>query len=191
MQMRLHGDPVPKGTFMAKAKTDKIETTVTHLEMTNPPIRPPKRSPLARLMLLRLEECPVHFYRYLYDAVGHDYHWVDRKRLSDEDLKAIIEADSTEITVVYVDGAPAGFGEIDYSDPDQPRIAYFGVMKEFQGRGVGGFLLDTLVRSAWSRGITMLSVETCTLDHPNALATYQKIGFVPTAQETRVIEPIR
>lgn len=172
-----------------KTKTG-IKTTVTHLEMTNPPIRPPKRSPLARLMLLRLEDCPVHFYRYLYDTVGKGYHWVDRKRMNDEELGNIITADTLEITAVYVDGAPAGFGEIDYRDPDQPRIAYFGIMPEFQGRGVGGFLLDTLVRSAWSRGIKMLSVETCTLDHPHALTTYQKIGFVPVAQEDRVIEPV-
>ena len=166
-----------------------LDTTVTHLEMRNPPIRPPRRAPLARLMVMRLEHCPVHFYRYLYSEVGRDYHWVDRLRMPDDELRAILADPKTELTVAYADGAPAGYGELVFKD-DEARIAYFGMMPDFQRLGVGGFLLDTLVRGAWARGIKVLRVETCTLDHPMALATYQKMGFVPVEQEDRVIYPI-
>jgi hypothetical protein len=32
---------------------------------------------------------------------------------------------------------------------------------------------------AWRQGITRVWVHTCTLDHPAALAFYQRHGFVP------------
>lgn len=176
---------------IAAVKSGKaLKTIVTHLEMRNPPIRPPKRAPLARLMILKLDHCPLHFYRYLYHEVGKDYHWVDRARLSDTALEKIIRDPKTELTIAYVDGAPAGYGELYFQSEDEARIAYFGIMPEYQKLGVGGFLLDTLVRAAWARGIKCLSVETCTLDHPMALASYQKMGFVPMAQEERTIIPI-
>ncbi len=107
--------------------------------------------------------------------------------MSDAELKAILEDSKTELTVAYVDGAPAGYGELTFASHEEARITYFGIMPDFQRQGVGGFLLDTLVRGAWARGIKVLKVETCTLDHPVALAAYQKMGFNPTAQEERNI----
>ena len=47
--------------------------------------RAPKlRAPPGKLALLRAENPTVSFYRYLYDAVGRDWLWTDRKRLSDK-----------------------------------------------------------------------------------------------------------
>jgi GNAT superfamily N-acetyltransferase len=172
----------------AKAKAP-LKTLVTHLEMRNPPIRPPKRAPLARLMVLRVEHCPVHFYRYLYHEVGKAYHWLDRTKISDADLAAILGDPKTELTIAYADGAPAGYGELKFESEDEARLVYFGMMPEFQRLGIGSFLLDTLVRGAWARGIKVLKVETCTLDHPLALASYQKMGFVPVSQEERTVSP--
>jgi len=42
------------------------------------------------------------------------------------------------------------------------------------------------VREAWRHGPAKLVVDTCSLDHPRALAMYQRAGFVAVRQEARV-----
>jgi hypothetical protein len=55
----------------------------------------------------------VPYYRSLYDAVGKDYYWLSRRKMSDESLAAIIGDPADELHVLHVDGAPAGFAELD------------------------------------------------------------------------------
>jgi len=45
-----------------------------------------------RVMLLKVRRPPVHFYRYLYETVGRAHVWVERTRMSDEALAAIVAA---------------------------------------------------------------------------------------------------
>ena len=45
-----------------------------------PPVNLPK------LALMRAESPPLHFYRYLYDAIGRDYYWIDRPDITDDAL---------------------------------------------------------------------------------------------------------
>jgi len=68
---------------MTASKTRRLETVVTFLEMKARPAAIPPPQPKGKIALLRALDPPVHFYRYLYDAIGRDYHWVDRKRMSD------------------------------------------------------------------------------------------------------------
>ena len=86
----------------------KLKTIVTHLEMLAEPRLPPCPRPLGKYALMRAENPPVHFYRYLYDAVGRDYVWVNRKRLSDQALIDIIQHPDVAIYVLYCGGVPAG-----------------------------------------------------------------------------------
>ena len=132
---------------------------------------------------------PLHFYRYLYDAIGRDHIWVDRKRKSDEELAAIIHDDLTEIYVLYVDGAPAGFAELNFREPGICELVYLGLTPDSVGGGLGEYLLAQAIDIAWQHPITKMKVQTCTLDHPRALGLYQRMGFVPYAQtETEVEE---
>ncbi|MFN9163632.1 MAG: GNAT family N-acetyltransferase, partial [Alphaproteobacteria bacterium] len=72
-----------------------IDITITKLEMTaRPPgLRPPLPHGLdsGRCVLLRTRKPPVHFYRYLYGTVGGPYHWVDRLRMNEDTLAAIVQ----------------------------------------------------------------------------------------------------
>ena len=52
-----------------------LSDTITHLAMTARPVRPPLPMPQAKLALMRVEECTVAFYRYLYTAVGEPWLW--------------------------------------------------------------------------------------------------------------------
>jgi len=72
---------------------------------------------------------------------------------------------------------PAGYAELDRRQPLEVELAYFGLMPEFIGRGLGGFMLNWTVHRAWSSEPRRVWLHTCTLDHPQALAVYQKAGF--------------
>jgi GNAT superfamily N-acetyltransferase len=171
-----------------------IPITITKLEMKAKPsvLRPHLRREHenGRVMLLRVKQPPVHFYRYLYETVGRPYTWVERTRMSDEALAKIVQDEKVELYVLYCEGAPAGYAELDFRKPPDCELAYFGLIPDFIGRGLGTFLLATAIDTAWSRPIERMWVHTNTLDHPRALPLYQKMGFIPYAQEKTEIVPL-
>ena len=173
MSRRLDGRPVPTG---GQKDTDPV--TITYLEMTARPLPPRIEPPLHhRLALLRAHPPTLSFYRYLYDAIGRDWFWTDRKMLSDDELKAIVQDEKVEVFVLYADGTPAGAFELDRRIGGVVDLAYFGIMPEFIGRRFGPYLLREALDLAWSYGPDRVTVNTCTLDHPRALPLYQRFGF--------------
>jgi GNAT superfamily N-acetyltransferase len=165
-----------------------LETTVTYLEMTGPPHHAELHAPLRKLALLHAEEPPVSFYRYLYDVVGSPWHWVERKRLSDDELRAVIQHERVEIYVLYAAGVPAGYAELDRREEDEIELAFFGLAPEFIGQRLGPYFLDWMIWRAWEYEPRRLWVHTCTLDHPKALGLYQRLGFTPYMQETQFLD---
>lgn len=164
-----------------------IDTVVTLLQMTENPhqhVQPPANIKVA---LIRVEKPPVHYYRYLYDAVGSSYHWLDRKILSDDDLAAAIHADGIEIFAAYVAGAPAGYFELDCRNRDEIWLAYFGIIPDFQGLGLGKWLLSEAINAAWDKQPKAVKVETCTLDGPRALPLYQRMNFIPYERKEKTM----
>ncbi len=151
-------------------------TVVTHLQMKAPPQRAPVPMRVG-CQVVRAIRPPVHFYRYLYDTVGEKWLWYERRRMPAADLEAVIWDPSVEIWVLWVDGVPAGYAELDGRKPDL-ELAYFGLTPEFVGHGLGRWFLDWTVDKAWSKNPPRFWVHTCDLDHPRALATYQNAGFV-------------
>jgi GNAT superfamily N-acetyltransferase len=167
------------------AAPHRIPMVVTFLEMGAKPTTQSPPVPRGKVAILRSENTPVHFYRYLYNTVGRAYYWVDRRKMTDEALGAIIQHPQVEIYVLFADGSPAGF---DFRDPRAAQLAYFGLMPNEIGRGAGAYFLHQSIQLCWSKPISSLLVNTCTLDHPRALPLYQKMGFVPYAREDRYIE---
>jgi ribosomal protein S18 acetylase RimI-like enzyme len=168
-----------------------IEVVVTYMEMTAPPTRPPPTIPAGKLALLRVDGPPVAYYRYLYDGIGEPWFWTDRRRLDDVALAAHIRDPKVEVYVLHVGGVPAGLAELDRRPEPDIGLAYFGLMPEFTGRGLGPYLLRWALDTAWQYGPRRITVDSCTLDHPAALAMYQRAGFVPYKQEHKVIDDPR
>lgn len=180
-------NPVPGGRA-----DGKLELTVTYLEMTERPHDPPLHPPHGvKLALLRAVEPTVPFYRFLYNEVGGPWLWWERRVLDDDALTAIIQDDRVEVYVLYLEGVPAGYAELDRRQEGEINLAYFGLMPPFIGRGLGRFLLTLVIDIAWSHGPKRLTVNTNTLDHPKALTMYQRCGFVPTHRVDQVIDDPR
>ena len=168
-----------------------LREVITWLEMSAPP--PRRRTPgrLGSIALMQARRPAVSFYRYLYNQVGEPWLWHERRRLDDAALSAIIHDSKVRINVVYCSGAPAGFAELDLRAPGEIEIAYFGLLPEYTGRGLGGFLLERTIEQAWRSHPRRVWVHTCNLDAPGALALYQKNGFAVYKQEARLIRDPR
>jgi GNAT superfamily N-acetyltransferase len=83
---------------------------------------------------------------------------------------------------------PAGYFELDCRNREEIWLAYFGIIPEFRGRGLGKWLLSEAIAAAWLRKPERVRVETCTLDDPRALPLYQRMGFVPYERRHKVME---
>jgi GNAT superfamily N-acetyltransferase len=165
----------------------KIASTITHLEMSAPPSALPLPAPRDGLDIEQAVRPTVSFYRYLYDTIGEAWLWGDRRKLDDHALAAIVQHPAVEVYVLWVHGVPAGYAEFDGRIPGEIELAYFGLVPEFIGQKLGPYLLDWAIRTAWARDPRRLWVHTCSLDHPGALAMYERAGFGVFHRET-VIE---
>ena len=168
----------------------KLEMIVTWLEMRVPPQRaaPRRAEPLS---IQRARRPTVSFYRYLYDTVGGPWMWYERRHMDDAALAAIVQHPEVGVYVMYLDGVPAGYAELDRRVAGEVELAYFGLVPEFIGRGLGRYLLDWAVARAFDGEPERLFVHTCNFDHPAALATYQRAGFKVYRQERRIIDDPR
>ncbi|WP_419896410.1 GNAT family N-acetyltransferase [Roseomonas sp. USHLN139] len=154
----------------------RVVVDVTFLRMAAPPGDPAPPLP-AGLRLVRLGHCTVPFYRYLYNTVGQDYVWWLRRAAGDAELAAILGDPAVSIHVLYSDGEPAGFFELERrAATATTNIAYFGLMPHMVGKGAGAAFLRAAVDLAWD-GASLVTVNTCTADHPRALPNYLAAGF--------------
>ena len=162
-----------------------VETTITYLATEAPPQTLPPMPTGAKLALMKVENIPLAYYRYLYKAVGAPWLWFERLMHDDATLASRIRRENVEIYVLYGDGAPAGYYELDFADGTRTNLAYFGLTPEWTGRRIGPWLLGSAISTGFSRGAGRMTVNTCTFDHPAALPLYQRLGFRPVSRDTR------
>ncbi len=159
-----------------------VEVTVYYLEMLAPSHRriPAPRNDLA---VVHVPSPTVSYYRSLYDAVGKDYHWLSRRKMSDDALATLLGDPGNELHALHVAGTPAGFAELDRRQQEVIELVQFGLMAPFIGQGLGKWFLQWVIDKAWSYGPKRFWLHTCTLDHSAALPNYTKAGFVLFTQE--------
>ena len=165
-----------------------VDVTVYYLEMLGHSQRSVP-APRDGLTVLHDQAPTVPHYRFLYDAVGRDYNWLSRRKLSDGELAAVIHDPRNELHVLHVDGSPAGFAELDRRQADEIELVQFGLMSDFIGQGLGKWFLQWTINKAWSYQPRRSWLHTCTLDHVAALPTYKKAGFVEFKEEVIRREP--
>src|SRR5688572_23055426 len=154
--------------------------TVTFLEMHEPKGIPP--SPDNTHFELLPKPVAVNEYRKYYYGVGEKYHWLDRMVMPDDELFEKINASNADIYVFFINNTPAGFIEF-VKEAKYVEILYFGLLPPFIGKGIGKYFLQWVIAKAWTYQPEWVQLNTCTLDHPNALPTYKKSGFTGTKKE--------
>lgn len=160
------------------------EITVWRLEMTSPDELRPSRAVVEGL---RIEKagvpCP-ELSRFLYTAVGGDWFWIDRLGWTYDQWLDYLDRPEHETWVASLAGNPVGYFELEAQAGGAVELAYFGLLPQFIGRGIGGVLLTAAIERAWAMGASRVWVHTCSLDGPAALPGYQARGFRLVYQET-------
>jgi GNAT superfamily N-acetyltransferase len=159
----------------------RVGVTVTFLRMDHPPSDWSPSLPTS-CQVVRVSACTVGFYRYLYDTVGAAHVWWLRRTMSDRELQALLRDPMVGIHVLYSDGEPAGFFELDSRPWPDVNLSYFGLLPHAIGQGLGYPFLRHAVDTVWRSGARGMTVNTCTADHPRALPTYLRAGFRPVRQ---------
>jgi GNAT superfamily N-acetyltransferase len=163
---------------------ETIEVRRTYLQMLDQSELETAAIADERVRVERAVECPASFFRYLYREVGRAYHWIDRLGWSDDEIRAYLVQPEISLWVMYYDGSPAGYFELRRHADGSTEIAYFGLLQEFIGRGLGKHLLTCAVERAWANGANRIWLHTCTLDDKAAMPNYLKRGFRPFKEET-------
>ena len=168
----------------------KLEVTVTDLAMTRAPHFRVVPCPPGKLALLLAEGITVSYYRYLYNIIGERWFWWERRAIDDGALEAIITHEQVEIYILYIDGVPGGFAEIDYTKFDQESlvdIAVLGLVPAYMGKGYGLYLANWIVDGIWQREPKRLTARVTSFDHPRAAGLLQQVGFTPVSQYVEMI----
>jgi GNAT superfamily N-acetyltransferase len=133
--------------------------------------------PRERLVVVHAKKPTVAYFRFLYNAVGRDYDWTSRKKLSDAELAALLNDPRLEVHVLMAEGVPAGYAALDRRIEGEIKLIQFGLMPVFMGQGLGRYFLQWIIDKAWSYGPRRFWLHTYTKDHLAALPNYLKAGF--------------
>lgn len=152
----------------------------TYLEMRSPKQLRPKRCADARFETRALAELDWRFSRDMYFRVGEPWNWIDKRGWTDEQWQEYGKTPELRTFAAYYQDALVGYYELRRDTDDGVEIAYFGLLPELIGRGLGGALLTSAIEEAWrmSPAPSRVWVHTCNRDHPQALANYQARGMV-------------
>ncbi len=136
-----------------------------------------------------IKECLVKQYplnRFLYEFVGKQWYWTDKRYWSDETWREYVENKELRTWIAYKGGSPAGYYELQHQEDGNIEIMYLGLCPAFIEKGYGGHLVSHAIQSAWDWGAKRVWVHTCSLDHKNALPIYQARGFKIYKTETTI-----
>ena len=139
----------------------------------------------------RLGAADLGRYREIYHRVGAEWLWFSRLRMSDEALWSILASPQVHALLLKGPEGPAGLLELDFRYAEAPELAFFGLVSEAVGEGLGRALMSEALRRARDAGATVLNVHTCTLDHPKALSFYCSAGFRPVKRAIEVFDDPR
>ena len=172
----------------SEAGKSQVEVTRTYLEMRDVTELRAAPSEDAAVKIERQDHCSVDLFRFLYVEVGRNYHWIDRLPWTDEQIVKHLQKSENSVWLMTYDGQAAGYFELRKCDDGSVELAYFGLLGDFIGRGLGGYLLTKATQQAWAEGANRVWLHTCTLDDQAALPNYLKRGFKPFKTEKYLVK---
>ena len=123
--------------------------------------------------------------KFFYKQIGKRYEWIDRLSWSDKNWIEYVSNPDIFTFVLKHNLDIVGFFELNYhKKKSEIEIAYFGLLKDYFGKKLGGYMLSQTIKISFSYNIKRIWVHTCTLDHKNALQNYLSRGMKIYNSET-------
>lgn len=163
---------------MSENNTKIVYTKKFFLEIENPKEKQTIILPEG-YYIKQLKNLDAETYLKMYSGIGEGYNWTDRLFMDKNELLQIINHEEVYIFGFYENDNFVGYCELDYRFKSKVEMVYFGLIPNYQGKGVGKLLLNSMLNIAWDLQPSPEKVwlTTCDLDHPSALNNYLKRGF--------------
>ena len=127
----------------------------------------------------------ININKFFYRQIGKDHFWRDRLLWTDNEWSRYINNKSLEIGIMKIDGELIGFYEQEFHETkNEIELIQMGVLKEYQGKKLGSFLLKYIIHNSFNKNVERIWVHTCSLDHKYALNNYLSKGFNIFKDET-------
>ena len=130
---------------------------------------------------------PVDFQlnKFFYKNIGKNHHWVDRLVWTEKQWINYVSDKNVKTYVLKNEKDLAGYFElILHQEKDEVEIAYLGLLKEYQNKKLGSYLLTAAIKNSFLNNPKRVWVHTCSLDHKNALSNYVARGMKIFKTET-------
>ena len=116
--------------------------------------------------------------KFFYKNIGKNCQWVDRLVWNDLDWTKYISDKKLSTCILKNKDEIAGYFELLFNkDTKEAEIAYFGILEEYFGMKLGGYLLSEAIKFSFNLGCVRVWVHTCSLDHKNGLLNYLSRGM--------------
>ena len=116
--------------------------------------------------------------KFFYKNIGKKYRWLDRLEWNNKDWVNYVSNKKLSTFVLKDKDNMAGYFEIIFNkEKKEAEIAYFGILEEYFGKKLGGFLLSEAIKKSFVLGAKRVWLHTCSLDHENALKNYLARGM--------------
>ena len=124
--------------------------------------------------------------RFFYKNVGKKHRWIDRLAWSENEWIKYSSNPKVETYIMKAKEDLAGYFElILHLDLQEVEIAYLGLLEDYHNKKLGGHLLFNAIKKSFEKkNIKRVWVQTCTLDHKNALKNHLARGMIIYKKET-------
>ena len=125
-----------------------------------------------------IEKNDFQLNKFLYKQIGKKHRWIDRLEWTDQKWIEYVSNKNLLTFILKKKEDVVGYFElVVHHDKKEIEIAYFGILEEYFGQKLGGYLLSEAIKKSFSMGINRVWLHTCSLDHDNALKNYLSRGM--------------
>ena len=116
--------------------------------------------------------------KFFYKQIGKKHRWVDRLIWNENQwIKYINNLNVRTYTLQDGNNLAGYFEQIFDQKKLECEIAYFGILQDYVGKRLGGYLLSQAIKKSFAMGANKVWAHTCSLDHKHALKNYLSRGM--------------
>ena len=137
-----------------------------------------KKKPNDNYYLEKISSNDFQLNKFFYKQIGKNHQWIERLVWTDKNWIKYVSNPNVFTFILRKNEDIAGFFELIYhKDKSEIEIAYFGLLREYMGKKLGGYLLSEAIKESFFYNIKRVWVHTCSLDHKHALKNYLSRGM--------------
>tara|TARA_B100000795_G_scaffold250801_1_gene219207 strand:+ start:667 stop:1170 length:504 start_codon:yes stop_codon:yes gene_type:complete len=146
------------------------------------------KKPLENYLVVLVNPKDFRLNKFFYRNIGKKHKWVDRLTWSDQNWIDYVSDKKLYTFVMKDKNELVGYFElIFYQDTRESEIAYLGILENYFGNRLGGYILSEAIKKSFTLGSLRTWVHTSSLDHKNALKNYLARGMKIFKSETLII----